>query len=219
MSLKRPSPGARSPCSFRREWFSLKSSSRRSPQGHGGQGPWVGGTGLRVNTLTQGAGPPPPGSGSLHAAQPAPCPGWGPTLRPPGRASGVPGPLAASGRRPVSSVLTASEPQGGGCGREDCTDLCGHPRPGSAPRGVGRTCPGWGRGSPPGGRRLQERVPGGRSIISFRGLAIISPSYKGGNRPREGQLFTQDLPPAPGFQWEVCDSDPSLQPQAEGRLN
>ena len=68
-----------------------------------------------------------------------------------------------------------------------------------------------------GGARMG--VPEGRNIISFKGLVIISPSYKRGNRPREGQLFTQDLPPAPCLQWEVCDSDPSLQPQAEGRLN
>lgn len=35
MSLKRPSPGARPQCSFRREWFSLQSSSRHSPQESG----------------------------------------------------------------------------------------------------------------------------------------------------------------------------------------
>ena len=35
MSLKRPSPGARPPCSFRREQFSLQSSSRHSPQESG----------------------------------------------------------------------------------------------------------------------------------------------------------------------------------------
>ena len=176
-----------------------------------GAGTLGGGTGLKVNTLTQGAGAPPPGSRSLYAAQPTPCPGWGPALRLSGRASRVPGPLAASGRRPFSSVLITSEPQGGGCGREDCSDWCGHPRPGSGPQGVGRACPGRGRGSPPGGRRRQEGVPGGRSIISFRGLAIISPSYKRGNRPMEGQLFTQDLPPTPGLQWEVCDSVSSLR--------
>ena len=54
-----------------------------------------------------------------------------------------------------------------------------------------------------GGARMG--VPEGRNIISFKGLVIISPSYKRGNRPREGQVFTQDLPPTPGLQWEVCD--------------
>ena len=75
MSLKRPSPGARPQCSFRREWFSLQSSSRRSPQGHGGQGPWGGGTGLRVNTLTQGAGPPPREVGLSTPLSPRPVRG------------------------------------------------------------------------------------------------------------------------------------------------
>ena len=72
MSLKHPSPGAPphpQPCSFRREQFSLQSTSRCSPREDGGQGPWGGGTGLRVNTLTQRAGLP-PRNGSLHAAQP-----------------------------------------------------------------------------------------------------------------------------------------------------
>ena len=66
------------------------------------------------------------------------------------------GPLAASGGQAFSAVLTAYEPHGGECGHEDCSDWCGHPRPGSAPQEGGRTCPGWGRGSPPRGRRCQE---------------------------------------------------------------
>ena len=60
--------------------------------------------------------------------------GCGPALHLPGRASRVPGPLAASGGQAFSAVLTASEPHGGECGHEDCSDWCGHPRPGSAPR-------------------------------------------------------------------------------------
>ena len=121
-------------------------------------GEWDGGTGLRVNTLTQGAGlpPPPPGSRSLHATQPAPCPGWDPSLHLPRRASGVPGPLATFGGWPFSAVLTASERQGGDCGHEDCSDGCGHPWPGSAPQGQGEDLPRMGQGLP----AWREEVPG-----------------------------------------------------------
>ena len=212
MSLKRPSPGARPPM-FLQEGVVLPAELQQALS----PGEWDGGTGLRVNTLTQGVRIPSPGSGSLYTTQPAPCPGWDPSLHLPGRASGVPGPLAAFGGRPFSAVLTASEPQGGECGHEDCSDWCGHPWPGSAPQGGGARM---GAGAPRlegGGARMG--VPKGRNIISFKSLVIISPSYKRGNRPREGQLFTQDLPPTPGLQWEVCDSDPSLQPQAEDQLN